>query len=256
MSSESMMARRGVIGLLAGATTLVLTGCGLLFPSDRLRQKITVEVETPAGLRSGSSVVETEVRKGKSWGDASGTTFKLEGEAVAVDLPGGRTLFALLRGGGDTQGDAAAYQTRLLYEALNAGAAASVPVEVEGMNVMQARAAAKSAEVSLILPEKLYPMLVTFADNSDPKSVERVAPALLAATFGPGVRLRRITVEVTDDDVTTGIEKRMGWLQSHQGSLDYTGRLHPDAPERDVTKMAFSHGTNLSTATFSSSSSE
>ena len=47
MSPEFMMARRGVIGLLAGATTLVLTGCGLLFPSDRLRQKITVEVETP-----------------------------------------------------------------------------------------------------------------------------------------------------------------------------------------------------------------
>ena len=110
------MTRRGAMGLLAGAASVVLSGCGMIFPSDRLRQKITVEVETPAGLRSGSSVVETEVRKGKSWGDASGTTFRLKGEAVAVDLPGGRTLFALLRGGGDTQGDAAAFQTRLLYE--------------------------------------------------------------------------------------------------------------------------------------------
>lgn len=204
-----MMARRGVVGVLAGAAAAVLGGCGSLFPSDRLRQKITVEVDTPSGLRSSSSVVETEVRKGKSWGDASGTTFNLKGEAVAVDLPGGRTLFALLRGGSDTQGDAAGYQTRLLYEALNAGAEASVPVAVEGMNVMQARAAAKSAEVSLILPESLYPMLVTFADDSNPKSVERVVAGNLAATFGPGVRLRRITVAVTDDSVTSGVEKRL-----------------------------------------------
>ena len=229
-----MMARRGVMGVLAGAAVAVLGGCGILFPSDRLRQKITVEVETPAGLRSGSSVVEPELREGKSWGESSGTTFKIKGEAVAVDLPGGRTLFALLRGG-ETQGDAAAYQTRLLYEAFNAGAETSVPVEVKGLSVMQARAAAKSAEVSLNLPEKLYPMLVTFADNSDPKSVERVAPGMLAATFGPGVRLRRITVEVTDDDVTTGIGERLAWLGVHpEPRLDseYRGSTNPTISQR------------------------
>ena len=57
-----------------------------------------------------------------------------------------------------------------------------------------------------------YPMLVTFTDIDDPKSVQRVDPANLAASFGPGIRLKRITVEVTDDDVTTGIEKRLRWL--------------------------------------------
>ena len=223
-----MMARRGVMGVLAGAAAAVLGGCGVLFPSDRLRQKITVEVETPAGLRSGSSVVETEVREGKSWGDASGTTFKLKGEAVAVDLPGGRTLFALLRGG-ETLGDPTAYQTRLLLEALNAGAKANVPVEVEGLNLMQVRAAAKSAEVSVILPEKLYPILVTFAGSSDPKRVEKVDPGNFAASFGPGVRLKRITVEVTDEDVTTGIGERLGvqfwqkWGDIHRREMGLSG---------------------------------
>ena len=229
---------RGVIGLIGGAVA-VLSGCGLLFPSDRLRQRITVEVETPAGLRSGSSVVETEVQEGKSWGDASGTSFTLKGEAVAVDLPGGRTLLALLRGASDTQDDPTTYQTRLFYEALNAGAAASVAVPIDGLDVMQARAAAKRANVSLTLPEKLYPMLVVFADIADPKSVQRVDPANLAAEFGPGVRLKRIIVEVTDDDVTTGGLKKLSWLSTHQGSLDYTGRLHPNNPEKDVTAFAF-----------------
>ena len=57
-----------------------------------------------------------------------------------------------------------------------------------------------------------WPMLVTFRDVRDPTSVERVDPAALDKSFGPGVRLRRITVAVTDDPVTTGIEKRLGWL--------------------------------------------
>lgn len=36
-------------------------------------------------------------------------------------------------------------------------------------------------------------------------------PILVA--FGEGVKLKRITVEVTDDRVTTGIEERSGWLR-------------------------------------------
>jgi hypothetical protein len=206
-----MMTRRGVLGVLACGAAL-LSGCGLIWPSDRLRQKITVEVETPDGLRTGSAVVETEVREGKSWGDASGTSFHLKGEAVAIDLPGGQTLFALLRGADSAQSDSAGYQTRLLYEALRAVGPSGPAGDVSQMDVMQVRATAQDARVKLDLPQRLYPMLVTFTDNDDPKSVERVDPANLASSFGAGVRLKRITVAVTDDDVTKGIEKRLGWL--------------------------------------------
>ena len=60
-----------------------------------------------------------------------------------------------------------------------------------------------------------YPMLVTFGDLSDPTSVANVDPEHLAATFGEGVRLKRITVELTDDAVTTAIEERLGWLSEY-----------------------------------------
>jgi hypothetical protein len=85
-------------------------------------------------------------------------------------------------------------------------------------------------------------MLVTFTDITDPKSVQRVDPANLAASFGPGVKLKRIVVETTSERVTTGIQKRLGWLEGHQGSLDFTGRLHPDNPEKDITNKAFQQG--------------
>jgi len=54
-----------------------------------------------------------------------------------------------------------------------------------------------------------YPMLVTFGDLDDPASVERVDPDDLAAIFGEGVALKRITVQLTDDPVTTGTRMRL-----------------------------------------------
>lgn len=210
MHTSKSVLMRLVFMVLCGSVVAMLAGCGLIYPSDRLRQRITVEVETPQGVRTGSSVVETEVQEGKSWGDASGIQFTLKGEAVAVSLPGGRTLFAVLHGSGDTfRDDPASYQVRLLSDALRAGAQASVRVPVQGLNLMQARAAAKRAKVNLTLPRNLYPTLVTFADPTDPRSVEQVVPTDLAATFGPGVRLKRITLAVTNDAVTTGISARL-----------------------------------------------
>jgi hypothetical protein len=68
-----------------------------------------------------------------------------------------------------------------------------------------------------------WPMLVTFTNLRDPMSVERVDPANLSAQFGEGVRLRRITVQVTDDDVTEGMEERLGQLGLQPGDgLDST----------------------------------
>ena len=55
-------------------------------------------------------------------------------------------------------------------------------------------------------------MLVTFKDINDPKTVERVDPNNLAEAFGQGVRLARASIEITNEPVTTGIEKRLPWM--------------------------------------------
>ena len=56
----------------------------------------------------------------------------------------------------------------------------------------------------ITLPDYQYPMLVTFEDITDPASVRLVDPADLAASFGPGVRLKSVVLEVTDEPVTEG----------------------------------------------------
>lgn len=158
---------------------------------------------------------------GKRWGDASGTSWKLRGEAVAVDLPGGRTLFALLRGSG---ADPAMYQAGLIWRGVRDGgtASAALPdVGTPGTSLMTVREIIKRERVKVELPVVDYPMLVTFADVADPRSVAAVDSGNLAASFGSGVQLKRIVVEVTDEPVTMGIEKRLKWLvTSVTGYLD------------------------------------
>lgn len=123
---------------------------------------------------------------------------------MAVDLPDGRTLFALLRSvispdwsahimhvlAPDTPGES---YVETLDDALLVTEATEVP-----------RTYMSAKDISS------YPMLVTFGDLDDPTSVERVDPDDLAASFGEGVALKRITVQITDDPVTTGIEGRLG----------------------------------------------
>ena len=55
---------------------------------------------------------------------------------------------------------------------------------------------------------------------ADPASVERVDPDDLTTPFGPGYRIRRITLAITDDPVTETIERRLGWLPNvYRGML-------------------------------------
>jgi hypothetical protein len=68
-------------------------------------------------------------------------------------------------------------------------------------------------EVPVPLPEDGLPVLVTFGDISDPTSVARVDPKDLEASFGPGVSLNSMTLEITDGPVTEGrVEAVLAWL--------------------------------------------
>ncbi len=88
----------GLMAVMLGA--LMLSGCGL-GPDEApdYRYRLTVEVDTPEGLKTGPSVIEVRQSMGRSAGTGFGEIImrRVHGEAVSVDLPGGRTLFALLR---------------------------------------------------------------------------------------------------------------------------------------------------------------
>ncbi|MCQ9147740.1 hypothetical protein [Ochrobactrum sp. BTU2] len=180
--------------LAVAMLALALAGCG---NSYEWNQKVTVVVETPQGERSGSSVMHVTWSGGVPFivGDARGGGYKLRGEAPAVDLGGGRYLFALLRG-----------MEGLLHEVFVGGRG----------GMADARSSIAGATGRQDVPARLYPMLVTFANVSNPTSVRRVDHDDLAAAFGLGYSLKAITLEITKDPVTAGpLEKLLGWLGPH-----------------------------------------
>jgi hypothetical protein len=137
---------------------------------------------------------------------------RIKGEAVVVDLPGGKTLFALLRS--ENNVDWASY----VYVYL-APQKKGEPFAEQLDNVLEVTGKQTLPRmwppVAFLKERSAYPMMVTFGDLADPTSVAQVNPDDLAANFGEGAKLKRITVELTNDPVTTGIEKRLGWLPSY-----------------------------------------
>lgn len=216
-----MMTRRTIMAMLASAPGLTLGACG--GRKHFLRYRLSLEVATPEGVRSGSSVVEVALRHQFVIGAGELLHRDLRGEAAVVDLgPRGPLFCLLVRSGGAN--------SRSADELFQAG----FPTKSEGIEdfltqVDQLQARKGRAELQ---PAQL-PMLVRFRDIADPKTVERVDPNDLAKSFGPGVRLKRATIEITDDAVTRGIEKRLGWLKTLVGSIGKDMNL----PYRDLLNI-------------------
>jgi len=128
-------------------------------------------------------------------------TTQVTGEAVAVDLPGRKTLFALLSKPGSAEG-ANAYALDALFPR---------PWVGSKEYVANVNALADRRDIG-VLPSKDWPMLVTFGDIKNPTSIVRIDVANLESTLGPDVKIRRITAQITEEPVTTGIEKKLKWL--------------------------------------------
>ena len=214
--------------IAAQAIALLLGACGPE-ASSRLRYRMTVEVETPAGLKTGSSVIETTITKGPATGQGSGISYGLKGDAVAVDLGHGQTLFALLSG---EQGGLD-YHARLFHGALSDGGAVATPPMPRAFETGQwaeERSIARQIKPMLILPAKYYPFLMRFRDIRDPRSVQIVSPGDLSDSFGPGVRLKRITLAVTDAAVTTGIYEKLPSFAKETGFSEWADALEYGDP--------------------------
>lgn len=166
----------------------------MAFPAYSWNQKMTVEVETPDGVVTGSSVTSVEWSRsffGVIWLDAPEWVSKVQGEAVVVDLGDDRYLFALLGGSNNDK-----YMTRLVM---------NVFLDMFGRSTVKGTyQRIQDLQEPLKVPQKLYPLLITFTNIADPRTVTQVDPQDLTASFGEGHSLKNITLEFTDDPVTQG----------------------------------------------------
>ena len=178
------------------------------------KYRLTVEVETPEGVKSASGVMAVHPDRSYSRGGHTRT----KGDAVFVDLGGGKNLVALLAHIDDKSVDLDGVN----YVALRAYNAAGRKVSFNEMNRASGGVPVKGA---------LIPILVTFTDPGDPGTARTVPPDELEARLGKGFHLRSVSAEGVPnglwpldfggplgEPVTRGIEAKLPWLTGANNS--------------------------------------
>lgn len=204
-----------VVGALLAVSAIAYAMSDKNATSGSWRYKMTVTVETPEGLKSGSAVREVIFKLRNSRNPQTVPDITVKGEAVVVDLGKRGVLFALMKGGrrGEDYGDS------IVYDAF------PLPDDQAGY-LIQYYSHLKNAKK--VLTETDYPVLVAFSDIKDPASVKPlldmepyekdIGPALVThykikndhfvKMFGDGIKLHSIEVEMTDEPVTLGVVDR------------------------------------------------
>ena len=176
------------VGLIVGAILVAIAAwiwSALMPETQSWRQKLTLIVETPGGERVGSSVTEVRARfLGQSIGNE--VEYDLTGEAVVVEVLPGKYLFALLGGN---------------EELFHGAASGRFLGKFRGKWLSETP---KQTSVVTIRPDQT-PMLVSFGDITRPETVREVVEQYdLSPVFGQGVRLKAVTLEITQEPVTVG----------------------------------------------------
>jgi hypothetical protein len=214
--------RRFIVILALLLTAGVLSWWALGFRNWEWHQNLVLEVQTPAGIVSGGSVVAVRVGTTPKWlpGEgAGGMGADVVGEASFVEVAPDRYLFALLGGELD--------RTLTIF----APGWAGTRQEVDYLATLR-----ETRDV----PRNKYPLLVTFTDVTDPKTVQKVDPDNLAASFGPGVSLKRVTLEIADEKVTEGsIASVLPCLKSGRACIPLNKQLPYGDPMRNILNDRF-----------------
>lgn len=201
-----------ILGVIAVLIVGVKVAWGINYPSGTWRYKLTVEVDTPEGVKTGSAVREVKAHTSpKLVAGIPNFSMSVKGEAVVVDLGSYGQVFALLK----------TYQ----HGVDGAHYIVSDAFPLKQANIYdQVRYYKSLNDTAAVLTARQYPMFVRFRDPADPKTVENLLeyePCAdergiprnticlkndrFAEAFGEGVSLKSVTIEMTREPVTTGV---------------------------------------------------
>lgn len=205
------------------------------YPSGSWKYKMTVTVETPEGLKSGSAVREISAySRPEMLAEGNDAHINLvKGEAVVVDLGQRGVLFATLGSANES-----------VWTFLNAFPSPCVEGAVSRCSIKYYSSLKFGEKAQLAVRD--YPMLVTFEDLNDPKSARNILEMKSCADpktgirndsrcvekdrfeefFGQGVQLKSISVEVTDQHFLPVVGQFLKWLNQVYGYQLDGSRFH------------------------------
>ncbi len=159
-----MLRKLGIFLLILAAIPVGWFVSGLIYElwhSYTHRYRLTLEVDTPEGIKRGSSVIQVSTRNKASWlPQTRGVNTSVQGEVVFVDLGQGRNVIAVL-----------AFGPTASEQRMN-------DLAPSALNFYRANwyREAPRWEGRAELHGDLIPTLITFSDLNDPKTARLIQP--------------------------------------------------------------------------------
>jgi hypothetical protein len=190
---------------------LLLFGGWLYLARPDHKYRLTINVETPEGIKSASGVFAVHLSKDPPLLPGVGS-IGFKGDAIFVDLGEGRNVIAILAHGSD-----GIYVDGLAYIAQRALTSAGHRASFKEVSAF--------AGTSLTIKNtRLIPTLISFSDLTDPRTARVVRPDDLQSIFGQDYRLASVTLTIIPvglwpfdfggllgKPVTRGIKTQLPW---------------------------------------------
>lgn len=210
---KKMQAWQKLLLLLILVISIPVLWWKVQYPSGSWNYKMTVTVETPEGVVPGEAVrtvsYHTEPRILPPQG---GINYGIrEGEAVVIDLGERGVLFALLRG-------------------KNLSSDYAYRVALEHLKAKYGKRTMKPVGKQVSLPQRDWPMFVTFEDFDDPVSVVEIDSSNIEDFFGEGVSIKNVVIKITDESIKWKIHKYISWIDDLKMKYLHGGSTGGKAP--------------------------
>jgi hypothetical protein len=217
--------RRAVLAIIVAiilAPLCLYFGYKLLYPTYTYRYRLSVEVETPDGLRSGSSVIEVRYEMFPKLLTERDHISRVFGEAVFVDLGQGKNLIGLLASG--PGGEDVDYPGRVVFQAFKLdGNDPNTLKRLPGLRGKRDLDIYHSDKYDVT--KRLLPTFVTLTDLTDPGTAHIVPFGLFDRIFGAGFKLRSVVIEMTTDPIAEGIESKIPWVGNYGLETEFERQL-------------------------------
>ncbi len=217
---------KGCLGAFAIFVGIAVVGIAywlINYPTIHVRYRLTLEVQDGDEIKSGTSVISVTYNiypdSFESLGGPSSYR-PVVGYAPTVDLGTKGLLFLTFVNADRSPPQWIERNKQLQCPLYDIACVPFAAYDEPGTGVPIIESQQKAALYDLLhqsgprdVPFTILPQLARFADLNDQHSYMSVSPFNLAASFGPGVELKRVVLELTSDPITPAPEIWPEWLK-------------------------------------------
>ena len=209
--------------ILVGISAFIVGLYWITSDGATIRYRMTLTATVDGQPMTGSGVIEVRYLHEPRWlpVDTQQEIVQVDGEAIVLDLKDRGKLFALLQ---PVLINEKGLYIRWLIPSVWRHHGLSTAKDSD-----QYYSWLRGLNGKVVLEPSELPVLAHFRDLGDPSTLVVVSPDDMAASFGPGVKLTDVTVEITNDKVTRGIINTLPWLAN----------MKSGDPHRTADKEAF-----------------